>query len=188
LAYDPLNAITGIGHPTQQSHALGVARLRLVPVDWVVWVYQPNVTSEPLPPGCLALVPGRQPIEVAVRPEFCTFAEDQEPDASGLAWRAAIQVTLPKERIQLLEWFTEAANVRWLALVLDVAGQARLVGSLEHPLEMGRVGASVGRTGSGRVFTLSAQGAQPSYFLQGVTDAQVLGTRRFNHRYPFRCQ
>lgn len=188
MAYDPLQALSGISYPTQQSHAQGVARLRLVPVDWVVWLYRPESASEPLPPGCLALVPGRLPIEVAVRPDFCTFAEEQEPDGAGLSWRSAIQVTLPKERLQLLEWFTEAANVRWLALLLDVAGQARLVGSLEHPLEMGRVGASVSRTGSGRVFTLGAQGPQPSYFLQGVTDAQVLGTRRFNHRYPFRCQ
>lgn len=192
MPYDPLQFVTDLRQPYQEAHARGVARLRLLPVDWVEWMglpEPPDVAMATLPAGWLALKPGKSPVEVGVNPDTCTYSDEQVRDGSGVYWRAAIQAVAQKIKPSVLAWLEQNAQVELLGLVLDVAGQARLVGNLETPVRLVQAVTQTAKGGTGGSnFTLSALTAQPAYFLKGISDGDVLGTRRFSYRYPLRCQ
>ncbi|MDR6195920.1 hypothetical protein [Siphonobacter sp. SORGH_AS_0500] len=130
---------------------LKLARLQIVPRSQLSWRDQAK--------GLMELKEGGRLIEVDVTTNSSSFSEDSTPDANGLAYAYDFNFSLKKVRGETLYFIHRHLRQGWVVIFQTVAGDCRLVGSLEFPLLM-RAAAQMG--GGVNVTTFRLTGLSPN--------------------------
>ncbi|MDQ1085642.1 hypothetical protein [Siphonobacter sp. SORGH_AS_1065] len=125
---------------------LKLARLQLVPKTMLTWRDQAK--------GWMEIKEGGRLVEVDVATTSSSFLEDSTPDANGLAYSYGFNFSLKRVRVETLQFIARHIRQGWVVIFQTVAGDCRLVGSLEFPLLM-RAAAQMGGGVNSTTFSLT---------------------------------